>query len=962
MNAEGGSLAVRLARWLAVCVFFFAFPLFLINLGIRHAYDRNWNLHAAAVARRTGDILERLRARSEETAFAYRELKRLGERIDVSPDPKRAATALCERLELVAPGLFEVFVVDHENTVIWPARLPMGASAYQIRQLCRNMGSDGSGFVNKTFLKKNISLYAYFLSNAPPFLELSVMPIQERVVEVNPTGHHTYFGYWFGRRAGLLALMNRNALHRWQFQKLLIAQANRKKSGIRFGISRFGASSAASEPREIERRREALAWLEDSSEDAWCIRDNRLYMRLPLDMSWRLWGEAILDVSQRGDTMLARSFALSAMLFLCLSGISFGLFVAGWAVPIALRLRLMVLFTMATGLPLSGLAVIGYDNLQKTRDVLVESGRRQLQESLRAVEGGFLRFGRGYAARMTRLRDECYLPGKAFDVQRFARRLGALSNELQANTPVVIMKSGAMIRPIPLSDHGGERESLLEAIGTELIRRYNRAVGIREEEKEKIVFASLILDDRTALRMMTGVIRARGQVSHLNYGDGDKFMYMNFILNASGGAAGAFFLTWTPRDLAYRYLRENILHRQRLVAHSRLFAIHDWEKSRTIPGEAHAIPWLKRFVERLRSRRAELYEEIYFDGSRWLVGGIPGRDLAEYSLVQALPLDRLTESVDGLRSDLMWGGALCVLLSLGVAAALARQILQPVAVLTSGVDAMRNGRYKTRLPVLDQDEFGSLTVSFNQALERLEELSTAKAFQERLFPADSLQAGVSSVTGICQTATELGGDYFDYFDIGGGRIVILIGDVAGHGAGSALLMSMAKGFVSVESRRDPDPARVLTGLNEMIFTAMSRRLMMSMSYGLLQVETGLLRIANAGHCPPMLVRKGTQTASEITTAFGYPLGTRRNAAYRCEEIRLEPGDRVWFFTDGFPETMGAAGEPIGYSVLASIIARVEGADGRSRCRELHRACAAYRAGKPQTDDMTCILLEYRTEP
>jgi len=93
--------------------------------------------------------------------------------------------------------------------------------------------------------------------------------------------------------------------------------------------------------------------------------------------------------------------------------------------------------------------------------------------------------------------------------------------------------------------------------------------------------------------------------------------------------------------------------------------------------------------------------------------------------------------------------------------------------------------------------------------------------------------------------------------------VILIGDVAGHGAGSALLMAMAKGFVSVESRRDPDPARVLTGLNEMIFTAMSRRLMMSMSYGLLHVESGLLRIANAGHCPPMLVRKETKAASEL---------------------------------------------------------------------------------------------------
>jgi len=103
-----------------------------------------------------------------------------------------------------------------------------------------------------------------------------------------------------------------------------------------------------------------------------------------------------------------------------------------------------------------------------------------------------------------------------------------------------------------------------------------------------------------------------------------------------------------------------------------------------------------------------------------------------------------------------------------------------------------------------------------------------------------------------------------------------------------------------------------------------------------------------------------KAASELSTGFGYPLGTRRNAAYRCEETRLEPGDRVWFFTDGFPETMGTGGEPLGYTALAALLARVEGTDGRSRCRELHRACTAFRSGKPQADDMTCILLEYRT--
>lgn len=960
MNSKKEALALRLGRWLAVCVFFFAFPLFLINLGIRHALDRNWDAYTGLVARQAGDMLERLRARGDENVFLYRELKSLGERLDGSTNLRETAADLCGRLERAVPGLFEIFVVDARNAVVWPERLPMGVSAYQIRQLCTYLGSDNQGGVNKHVLKNRISLYAYFLSDAPPFIELSAMSMQQRVAEISPTGLHTYFGFWFGRKAGVLALMNRKAFRKWQFLQFLINRIHHRQSMCRFGISRYGAAASASDSAAVSRRREALAWLEDSSEDAFCIRDDRLYLRLNLDPSWRAWAEATLDVSRRGDVARKRVLAFSAALFLTLSAISFGLLVAGWKIPMALKLRLMVLFAMATGLPLSGLAVAGYDNLQKTRDLLIESGRRQLLENLRAVETGFSRFGRVYASRLSRLRDSCYLPGRSFDFPRFAEELKNSMPAMNGKTPVVILRSGKIIRPVELSGSKDDRETMLEVIGTELMRRFNRGLGIRNEESEKVVLASLVLDDRTARNMMMGVIRSRGQITHLNLGTEDKLAFMDFILDATGGAAGAFFVTWLPRDLAFSYLRHDILHRQRMLAHSRLFAVHDWNPARTVPKGAADIPWLKRFVERLRARRTELYEEVSFNGGRWLLGGIPGRELQEYSIVQALPLDRLVRPVDGLRSDLIWGGALCLLLSLGVAAALARQILRPVAVLTSGVDAMRAGRFKTRLPVLDQDEFGSLTVSFNQALERLEELSTAKAFQERLFPVDTLVAGNASVTGICQTATELGGDYFDYFDIGEGRVVILIGDVAGHGAGSALLMAMAKGFVSVESRRDSDPAHVLAGLNEMIFTAMSRRLMMSMCYGLLQVDTGLLRIANAGHCPPILVGRDATEGVELITAAGYPLGTRRSPGYKCMDFRLVPGDRVWFFTDGFPESIGARGEPLGYPALADMIATVKGADGRSRCRELHRICAAHRSGKPQTDDMTSILLEYQT--
>ncbi|HEY9071341.1 MAG TPA: SpoIIE family protein phosphatase, partial [Candidatus Ozemobacteraceae bacterium] len=858
------------------------------------------------------------------------------------------------RMNAAIPGLFEPYVVDGAHVLVWPERMPMGVSAYQIRRLADLMSVIGTDPAAKFTLKRNMGLYAYFLSDAPPVLDLVSMHLLERVAEVNPAGHHTWFGAWFGTRAGVMAVMNRRVLRKWQLLQRLIDRANRRQTMIRFGISRYGARDSGKERLAVIRRGEALAWLEDSSEDAFCIRDDRLFMRLNLDPAWRVWADASLDVTHRGDAQRKRALALSVGLLLALSGVSFGLLVAGWNIPMALRLRVMVLFAMATGLPLSGLAVTGYDDLQKTRDVLLDGGRRQLVENLRAIEGGLARFGRAHAMRLARLRDSFYRPGEPYDFPAFAQKLFRLTKTLNGKSPVVLLKSGKAFR----MEGKIERETMLEGISIELIRRYNRGMGLSAKEPEKFALASLILDDNTARKIMTGIIRARGQLTHLNFGTEDKFSCTDFILGPGGSAEGVFFVTWEPRDLALSYLRQDVLRRQRNLAHSRLFAIHDWDPTRSVPADALDQPWLRRFVERLRSRRTQLFDEVVVNGQRWLLAGVPCRELQEYLLVQALPVDRLTGPVDGLRSDIIWGCILCLLLSLGVAAALAQQILRPVAVLTSGVDAMRDGRYRTRLPVQGNDEFGALTVSFNQALERLEELSTARAFQERLFPAETLRAGGAEITGICQTATELGGDYFDYFGIGEGRVVILIGDVAGHGAGSALLMAMAKGFVSVESRRNGDPAHVLAGLNEMIFSSMSRRLMMSMCYGLLQTDTGLLRIANAGHCPPWIVRNGADKAEEIRPVVGgYPLGTRRNIVYRCEEIRLGPGDRVWFFTDGFPETLGPRGEQLGYPGLAAMLMKADGSDTRARCRDLHRLCASWRGGAGQADDMTAILLE-----
>ncbi|HNV72882.1 MAG TPA: PP2C family protein-serine/threonine phosphatase, partial [Candidatus Ozemobacteraceae bacterium] len=256
---------------------------------------------------------------------------------------------------------------------------------------------------------------------------------------------------------------------------------------------------------------------------------------------------------------------------------------------------------------------------------------------------------------------------------------------------------------------------------------------------------------------------------------------------------------------------------------------------------------------------------------------------------------------------------------------------------------------------LTHDELADLSESFNTTLEKLQELSVARTLQESLFPVAAVRIGAYEVFGKSVAATELGGDYFDYFSVGDHQVMLLIGDVAGHGTGSALQMAMAKTGMHFAVQIDPSPARVCERLNQMILSCMRKKQMMTFFCALVDTQSGVVRYANAGHNNPMLIR--VDGTIEEMGSGGYPLGVRKTVSYGEKELQVNPGDRIWCYTDGLPECRDAHDQDLGYDRLKAILRSASAETALDTCDQVLRHCHDYRKGAPQGDDMTLILLK-----
>ncbi len=237
-----------------------------------------------------------------------------------------------------------------------------------------------------------------------------------------------------------------------------------------------------------------------------------------------------------------------------------------------------------------------------------------------------------------------------------------------------------------------------------------------------------------------------------------------------------------------------------------------------------------------------------------------------------------------------------------------------------------------------------------------EEMKRARELQAGLLPKAFFDTEKYKLYGASHPAEEVGGDYFDFFKLDNGQVVCVIGDVSGRGLEAGVVMAMVKASLHSVTMADTDTELVLHALNRTVRMAgKQNKLFMSFCYAMLDPEEGLLSCSINGH-PFPLIRKEDGTIQAIKAETS-PLGVQDTIDVHVRQTRLDPGDRILFYTDGLTEITNNADEPWGYDALQEAFADVSHLTLEKIVEKLIAQAMDHAAGRKADDDLTLVCVE-----
>jgi sigma-B regulation protein RsbU (phosphoserine phosphatase) len=233
--------------------------------------------------------------------------------------------------------------------------------------------------------------------------------------------------------------------------------------------------------------------------------------------------------------------------------------------------------------------------------------------------------------------------------------------------------------------------------------------------------------------------------------------------------------------------------------------------------------------------------------------------------------------------------------------------------------------------------------------QMVQALAEARAIQARLFPTHAPEIPHFRLSGLSRPCLAVGGDWYDYVPLPGGRIGIVLGDVAGKGPGAALLMTSTRSILRMYAEQLGAPGAVLAEVNRVLMTDLPNAKFVSMVYAVLDPSRRTLTFANAGHHPPVLA--DVTGVRPIKTQPALPLGIME-IDYPEHALVLAPGDWLYLYSDGVVEARSRTSEEYGEVRLL----RHVGAP-TATAESLLRDVEAHADEHPAMDDITVVKVE-----
>jgi sigma-B regulation protein RsbU (phosphoserine phosphatase) len=311
--------------------------------------------------------------------------------------------------------------------------------------------------------------------------------------------------------------------------------------------------------------------------------------------------------------------------------------------------------------------------------------------------------------------------------------------------------------------------------------------------------------------------------------------------------------------------------------------------------------------------------------------------------------------------------AIVVLVSIIIGVSMTRTITGAVHNIYEATLRVGRGDFSHRIPVKGRDQLAAVGNSFNAMSERLEqlvqvakekerlqsELAIASEVQNQLFPRSTPAMRTIQLTGSCQPARSVSGDYYDYLCLPNGNLALAIGDVAGKGISAALLMASIQSIMRTQLAQGPAmPGNMVAQLNRQLYSSTSPEKYATFFFGIYDEHSRNLTYTNAGHLPPLLVRGSEVEPLQVT---GTVVGLFPALTYGEESISLYSSDLLIAYTDGITEPENAYGEEYGEERLTETVLLHRNAEPCEIVAKVMESVKHWSGAPELPDDMTVVI-------
>jgi serine phosphatase RsbU (regulator of sigma subunit) len=246
---------------------------------------------------------------------------------------------------------------------------------------------------------------------------------------------------------------------------------------------------------------------------------------------------------------------------------------------------------------------------------------------------------------------------------------------------------------------------------------------------------------------------------------------------------------------------------------------------------------------------------------------------------------------------------------------------------------------------------------YQESLEKQkleEELALARQIQLALLPKVCPKGEFFELSAFTQPARQVGGDYYDFFKTEDGRVGIAIADATGKGMPAAMLMSLVQASLRAEAKNRLCPSRLISNINQLIFSSTSPEKFATMFYGEFDPENKRLIYCNAGHNYPVLIHQDGR--AEFLDTGGLILGAFEDALYEKGEIPLQKDDLLFFYSDGLTENFNDKDEEFGEKRLLDLLLGNRSLDPERLKEKVIEEATDFTGGAPPWDDFTLVVL------